>query len=61
MAGFETSVRTPRDWDKAVSVGYLRLRNESQPDAAKAANIGERTVRRWEKCDWWAQACLEAG
>ncbi len=54
-------VKRPQSWDKALSVAYLRLRDESQADAAKPAGIGERTVRRWEKSDWWPQACLEAG
>ena len=61
MADNDTNVRAPRDWDKAISVVYLRLRDDSQADAAKPAGIGERTVRRWEKSDWWLQACLEAG
>ncbi|MEE8551448.1 MAG: hypothetical protein V3T08_09385 [Gemmatimonadota bacterium] len=60
MADKKQGVRKPREWDKAVSVAYLRLRTESQEDAAKEAGVGLRTVRRWEKSDWWPQACLEA-
>ncbi len=61
MADKAQGVGKPRDWDKAISVAYLRLRDESQADAAKPAGLGERTVRRWEKSAWWLQACLEAG
>ena len=61
MADIAQGVGKPRDWDKAISVAYLRLRNESQLDAAKSAGIGERTVRRWENSLWWPQACVEAG
>ncbi len=61
MADKAQGVGKPRDWDKAISVAYLRLREESQADAAKSAGIGERTVRRWENSKWWPQACLEAG
>ena len=61
MADNSQGVRLPNDWDKAVSVAYLRLRDDSQEDAAKAAGVGVRTVRRWEKSAWWPEACLEAG
>ena len=60
MADTEQGVGKPQDWDKAVSVAYLRLRNDSQKDAAKAAGIGQRTVRRWENSEWWPKACFEA-
>ena len=54
------AVATPRDWDKAVNVAYLRLIGLTQKKAAKAAMIGERTLRRYELSDWWPQACGEA-
>ena len=58
MADTIQGVQKPHDWDKAVSVAYLRLRNDSQADAAKSAGVGERTVRRWENSEWWPKACL---
>ena len=53
-------VTKPHDWDKAVSVAYLRLLGLSQKKAAKGAGIGERTLARWELSEWWPDACAEA-
>ena len=53
-------VRKPHNWDKAVSVAYLRLLGLSQKKAAKGAGIGERTLARWELSEWWPLACAEA-
>ena len=53
-------VDRPREWDKAVSVSYLRLIGLTQARAATAAGIGERTLRRYELSDWWPEACREA-
>ncbi len=53
-------VTKPQNWDKAVSVAYLRLLGLSQKRAAKGAGIGERTLARWELSDWWPEACGEA-
>jgi len=54
------AVEKPRDWDKAVSVAYLRLIGLTQAKAAKAAGTGERTLRRYELSEWWPDACAEA-
>jgi len=53
-------VKKPQNWDKAVSVAYLRLLGLSQKNAAKGAGIGERTLARWELSEWWPDACAEA-
>ena len=53
-------VEKPRDWDKAVSVAYLRLIGLTQKKAASGAGIGVRTLRRYELSDWWPDACGEA-
>ena len=53
-------VDKPRDWDKAVSVSYLRLIGQTQELAAKGAGIGVRTLRRYELSEWWPEACREA-
>ena len=53
-------VKRPQNWDKAVSVAYLRLLSCSQEGAAQGAGIGVRTLRRYELPDWWPQACSEA-
>ena len=60
MAEKLDAVGKPRNWDKAVSVAYLRLIGQSQADAAKAAGLGERTLRRYELSEWWPDACAEA-
>ena len=54
------AVATPRDWDKAVNVAYLRLNSATQAAAAKGAGLGVRTLRRWELSPWWPDACGEA-
>ncbi len=41
-------------------MAYLRLIGQSQAAAAKAAGLGERTLRRYELSDWWPDACGEA-
>ncbi len=41
-------------------MAYLRLVGLTQEKAAKAAGIGERTLRRYELCEWWPEACREA-
>ena len=53
-------VEKPRNWDKAVSVSYLRLIGQTQEDAAKGAGVGVRTLRRYELSEWWPLACAEA-
>ena len=53
-------VTKPHNWDKAVSVAYLRLLGLSQKKAARGAGIGERTLARYELSEWWPEACREA-
>ena len=60
MAEKPDGVEKPRDWDKAISVAYLRLCKTPQTDAAKQAGVGVRTIRRWEKSGWWPEACFQA-
>ena len=60
MAEKVDAVEKPRDWDKAVSVAYLRLIGLTQAKAAKGAGTGVRTLRRYEASDWWPDACGEA-
>ena len=60
MAEKLDAVGKPQNWDKAVSVSYLRLIGLTQKKAAKAAGMGERTLRRFELSEWWPDACGEA-
>lgn len=52
--------RLPYNWDKAISVAYLRLIGASQEVAAKEAGCSERSVATWEKKSWWPDAQAEA-
>jgi len=47
-------------WDKAVHAAYVRLTGATIAESASEAGIGERTLKRWESCSWWADACHEA-
>ena len=53
-------VKRPRNWDKAISVAYLRATGDSQEAAANQAGICERTVTAWEASPWWPDAVAEA-
>ena len=59
-AGPKDPVRRPHNWEKAISVAYLRLLGATQEVSAKQAGVGERTLRTWEGCSWWADAIAEA-
>lgn len=60
MAAYKDPVSNPQSWDKAVQVAYLRLVGMTQKEAARVAQVGERTIRRWEECSWWEDARREA-
>jgi hypothetical protein len=60
LAGYSVAVGRPRNWDKCVSVAYLRILGVSQKAAARAASCGERTIRLWEVQQWWPDAQAEA-
>ena len=60
MAERADIVEKPQDWDKAVSVAYLRLLGAPIRTAAKVAGVGERTLHRWERSPWWPDATAEA-
>lgn len=53
-------VKKPQDWEKAVSVAYLRAIGHTQIEAAEGAGCGVRTLRDWEKSPWWRDAMAEA-
>ena len=53
-------VSRPNDWDKAISVAYLRMIGHTQEEAAKGAGVGIRTSREWERSLWWLDAATEA-
>lgn len=53
-------ISKPTDWDKCVSVAYLRYMGASQVDAATVAGVVRETVSRWERSSWWPDAQKEA-
>jgi hypothetical protein len=53
-------IKKPQDWEKAVSVAYLRAIGHTQIEAAKGAGCGVRTLREWEQSAWWKDAMAEA-
>ena len=50
----------PSNWDKRMSVGFLRILGATQREAANAVGISERTVRTWEHEASWPDAIAEA-
>ena len=54
------TVETPHDWEKVVSVAYLRATGDTQKEAAAKAGCSERTVRVWEHSPFWPKAQFEA-
>lgn len=59
-AAHERGVTKPHDWEKAVSVAYLRSVGLTQKQAAEGAGCSERTIREWEVSEWWGDAVDEA-
>jgi DNA-binding XRE family transcriptional regulator len=60
MADPDDKTRKPQDWEKVISVAYLRTLGHTQVEAAEAAGVGERTIRDWESEAWWPAATAEA-
>ena len=60
MAGNGALTKRPLHWDKWLSAAHLRMLGMTQEQAAKTVGIGERTLRRWEATDQWAEACAVA-
>jgi len=52
--------KKPHNWDKAVSVAYLRLIGATQEQASISAKIAESTIYDWERSAWWKDAQFEA-
>ncbi len=46
-------IGAPRNREKALSAGYLRLLGHTQQEAANAAGVNRRTLQRWECSSWW--------
>ena len=53
-------IGAPRDRERALSAGYLRLLGHTQAEAANAAGVDARTLGRWESCSWWRGIQSEA-
>lgn len=53
-------VQRPMNWDKAISVAYLRCLGQPQSVTAEAVGVSERTIQAWEASPWWPDAVREA-
>lgn len=53
-------VDKPHRWESAVLAAYVRMLGGTQRAAANLADVGKRTVRRWENSKWWPDAEAEA-
>lgn len=60
MARPDNDTRRPRDWNKAVTAAAMVQIGATQEQAAKAAGIGDRTLRDWMGCAFWDDAMTEA-
>jgi len=52
--------KKPHNWEKVVSVAYLRLLGATQEQASISAKVSESTIHDWERSEWWRQAQFEA-
>lgn len=52
--------RKPQDWNKAVLAAFLMMTIGKQKKAAKAVKVDVRTLRRWQKSEFWPEACAAA-
>jgi len=50
----------PKDRDKALRAAAFRMLGATQAEAATAAEVGIRSLRRWESAEWWPALCDEA-
>lgn len=50
----------PKDWTAAVEAARLLYIGKTQREAADAADVTPRTLRRWRKADWWSEAQSDA-
>lgn len=53
-------VEQPRDWNRVIDAAAVLVIGGEIAEAAKISGSGERTIRRWRHCDWWAEAKSQA-
>lgn len=56
----EPPVEQPQDWDRVIDAAAVLVLGENVAKAAELSGAGERTIRRWRKCDWWEEAKSQA-
>lgn len=54
------TVSAPQDWDKAVSVAYLRILEFPKKTVARLVEVDQATIWVWEQSAWWPDAEREA-
>lgn len=60
MSGSRKKISRPRSWRSAVQAAAMRIVGGTQEEAAKAATVSVRTLRRWEDAEWWPEALRDA-
>lgn len=50
----------PANWISGVRAAGARLLGYTQEESAEAAGVTSRTVRNWERSEWWPRACSDA-
>lgn len=60
VASEEGAIKRPADLAIPALCATFLAYGFSQEQAANAANIGERTLRRWMSCRWWPEAVAAA-
>lgn len=45
----------PRDWNKVLEAAGFRLQGATQEEAAELVGCTPRSIRLWERSDWWPE------
>lgn len=56
----EDKIQKPQNAEKCLLVAYFLGLGWTQREAAKAAGVGDRTVRDWMGCSWWQSVEIAA-
>lgn len=54
------AVRRPKRWSGVQAAALVLLLGGKMEEAAKAANVHHKTLRRWRRADWWQDVEREA-
>lgn len=54
------AITAPHRYEVAVLAAYFRAMGASQAKAAKAVGVDRSTIERWERSEFWSDACDDA-